>query len=725
MFRFQSSPAKRSSSFGFFLFFCLILSLPTFCPTAQGATYTVTNTNDSGAGSLRQAIIMANTNPGPDTIAFSIPGCGVVCTIHPLTPLTLNTLNGSNTTIDGYTQTGSAPATATTSATPMIEINGSAIMVNNNCLEISSSGNVIKGLVVNNCAANGISISGSGATGNHLSGNLIGTNYNGFSNGPNTFSGVFIGSGASGNIIGGSDVSERNLISGNNYSGVEISGPGTSDNVVSGNYIGTFPSGDFAMPNLQNGIRIHNGAQYNTIGGDTEGQRNLISGNGAQGIRIDGATTSNNTVSGNFIGTNAAGSGSVANAQYGVRLVAGAHHNTIGGAASGSRNIISGNGAGGIGLDTSNWNTISGNYIGTDPGGQTARGNFNGILLMNSSNNVIGGDGPGSGNIISGNTGYGVHLYGGGTPCTLNLIKGNYIGLAADGITPLPNPVGIRLQGSVSQNTVGGNLAGQRNVISGNSETGVLINTATHNTVSGNYIGTDASGRVAVGNGLRGVFLDSGANTNLIGGDDPATANVISGNRIGLWVEGDVALAQGNTIKGNFIGTDPSGLNALGNLDDGVYLGPRSQYNYIGPYNIIAFNASDGVAVDTPTALSAWITRNRIFANGDLGIRLSNGGNHDMPAPVIQSTTFGSIRIAVAACPLCTVQVFNSRFPDGEGEFYLGGGVADAAGAYTLVVDSLAYPFLTATATQEGGTSEFSAVFTSTAYILNLPMILR
>ena len=346
MFRFRNSAAERSSSFGFFLFFCLIFSLPTFCPTAQGATWTVINTNDSGVGSLRQAILSANTNPGPDTITFSIPGCGIACTIHLLTPLPLSGSNGSNTTIDGYTQTGSAPATATTAATPKIEINGSSIGADN-CINISSSGNIVKGLVVNNCAANGVSISGIGATGNHLSGNLIGTNYNGFSNGPNTFSGVFIGSGASGNIIGGSDVSERNLISGNKYSGVEISDPGTINNVVSGNYIGTFPSGDFAMPNVQNGIRIYNGAQYNTIGGDTEGQRNLISGNGAYGIRIDGANTSNNTVSGNFIGTNADGSGSVANAYYGVCLLAGAHHNTIGGAASAKRNIISGNGWGG------------------------------------------------------------------------------------------------------------------------------------------------------------------------------------------------------------------------------------------------------------------------------------------------------------------------------------------------------------------------------------------
>ena len=150
---------------------------------------------------------------------------------------------------------------------------------------------------------------------------------------------------------------------------------------------------------------------------------------------------------------------------------------------------------------------------------------------------------------------------------------------------------------------------------------------------------------------------------------------------------------------------------------------PRA--TYVGPHNTIAFNGEDGVGVDSPTAQSNFITRNRIFANGGLGINLTNGANGDIPAPVIQSTTFGSIRIAVLACPGCAVQVFNSRVPDGEGEFYLGGGLADAAGAYTLVVDGLAYPFLTATATDVRGTSEFSAVFTSTAYILNLPMILR
>lgn len=130
--------------------------------------------------------------------------------------------------------------------------------------------------------------------------------------------------------------------------------------------------------------------------------------------------------------------------------------------------------------------------------------------------------------------------------------------------------------------------------------------------------------------------------------------------------------------------------------------------------------------VDTPTATANLITRNRIFSNGGLGIHLTNGANGAIPAPVIQSTTFGSIRIAVAACPNCAVQVFNSRFPDGEGEFYLGGGWADAGGNYMLEVSGLAHPYLTATATEPNkGTSEVSPVFTSTAYLLHLPAILR
>lgn len=82
----------------------LIIAATTLSATA--ATFTVTNTNDSGAGSLRQAILDANVAAGADTIAFNIPGTGVK-KIVPLTPLP--NVSGSGTssiTIDGTTQPG-------------------------------------------------------------------------------------------------------------------------------------------------------------------------------------------------------------------------------------------------------------------------------------------------------------------------------------------------------------------------------------------------------------------------------------------------------------------------------------------------------------------------------------------------------------------------------------------------------------------------------------------
>jgi hypothetical protein len=130
------------------------------------------------------------------------------------------------------------------------------------------------------------------------------------------------------------------------------------------------------------------------------------------------------------------------------------------------------------------------------------------------------------------------------------------------------------------------------------------------------------------------------------------------------------------------------------------------------------------VGVDTPSSQSNFITRNRIFANGGLGINLTNDANGEILAPTIQTTTFGSIgsiRIAGLACPGCAVQVFNSRVPDGEGEVFLG----DGGGNYTLVVSGLPYPYLTATASDARRTSELSPVFTSTAYLLHLPTVLR
>ena len=453
-------------------------------------------------------------------------------------------------------------------------------------------------------------------------------------------------------------------------SGVEINGPGTINNVVSGNYIGTFPGGNTALPNRENGIRIYNGAQNNTIGGDSEAERNVVSGNAAAGIRLEGAETTSNVIQGNYIGLSSQGSGGIGNQLIGIYLLEGANHNTIGGGTMGEGNIVSANIGYGVVLNGANSNSISGNYIVlSSPDGGSARGNNIGIYLLGlSSGNVVGGDTSVFGNIISGNTS-GIALF-----ADTNTIQGNIIGLAADGITPLPNQNGISALGS--HNTIGGTLPAHRNIISGNLDRGLELFgeavDASNNVISGNYIGTDAGGRTAVGNRI-GVFLGPRAANNLIGGDTPGAGNVISGNQfVGIWLEGGPDICRFYTIKGNYIGTDYLGLNPLGNLDDGIYFGQVAQSNFVGPHNTIAFNGEDGVGVDSPTAQSNFITRNRIFANGGMGINLTNAANGDIPAPAIQSTTFGSIRIAVSACPGCAVQVFNSRFPDGEGEFYLG-----------------------------------------------------
>jgi titin len=674
-----------------------------------------------GVNSLRQAIINANTNPGPDTITFNIVD-PFIKTITPATPLPALTDNG--TTIDGYTQSGASPATAGSPAVLRIRINGESAAASVG-LAITSSGNTIKGLIINNFDLHGIAITGVGATGNMISGNHIGTDFTGDADLGNGGNGIYIASGATGNVIGGSGPADRNIISGNNQSGILITGTGTDTNTVSGNYIGINAAGSAALPNTLDGIRITGGAQHNRVGGASAGERNIISGNLAYGIWLEGAETNSNLIQGNYIGLSSQGFGGIGNQLLGIYLSGGANHNVIGGPTTGERNIISANIGYGIVLNGASSNFISGNYIGTSPDGGSARGNNLGIYLLEaSSGNVVGGDSPGLGNVISGNTS-GIALI-----ADTNTIRGNIIGLAADGITPLPNQNGITVMGS--HNTIGGTLPAHRNIISGNLGRGLEISglavDASNNVISGNYIGTDSSGRIAVGNQV-GLFLGPRAANNLIGGDTTDSANVISGNQfVGIWLEGGPDICRFYTIKGNYIGTDYLGLNPLGNLDDGIYFGQVAQSNFVGPDNIIAFNGGDGVQVDTPTATGNLITRNRIFTNGGLGIRLSNGGNSSIPAPDIHTTTFGSIssiRIAVSACGGCAVQVFNSRFPDGEGEFYLGGGPADAAGAYTLLVDGLAYPFLTATATDVRGTSEFSPVFTSTAYLLRLPMILR
>jgi hypothetical protein len=229
----------------------------------------------------------------------------------------------------------------------------------------ASERNVISGNSI------GVVIGDSGTTGNVIKGNYVGLNRWGTSPPVPNGTGVSIQAGAQGNTIGGTTEGERNVISGNTSYGIGISGTG---NVVKGNYIGTNAAGTAALGNNGRGVISH--GTNNTIGGDTESQRNVISGNTGEGVHIFG---SGNTVKGNYIGTNAAGTGAIGN-NVGLYIHEGAHDNTIGGAATGDGNIIAYNASDGVRVTdaTATGNTIRGNSIHSNGG--------KGIELVNGGN---------------------------------------------------------------------------------------------------------------------------------------------------------------------------------------------------------------------------------------------------------------------------------------------------------------------------------------------------
>src|SRR5262249_10118711 len=128
--------------------------------------------------------------------------------------------------------------------------------------------------------------------------------------------------------------------------GILVDGSSATGAVIAGNFLGTDPTGTTAPDNDTDGVIITGGASRATIGGTDPADRNVISGNRGEGILLDGAD--DNVVQGNYIGTNAAGTGALANGNNGVFLTNGAADNLIGGTADGARNVISGNVGNGI-----------------------------------------------------------------------------------------------------------------------------------------------------------------------------------------------------------------------------------------------------------------------------------------------------------------------------------------------------------------------------------------
>jgi hypothetical protein len=670
----------------------------------------VTNTADTGAGSLRQAMTSANAlSNHPTWIVFNIPTSdpGDSSGVWTIAPDSALPNLSAQVVLDGTTQPGFTPA-------PIIVLSGGSAGASATGLTVvaGGSGSTIRGFVVNDFAQDGINLDGASNT--TVEGNYIGTTTDGTAANGNAVDGVEIDSGATGNTIGGTTSAARNIISGNNAAdandngGVDVTDAGTANNVIAGNWIG-LGSGGAALGN-DVGITINLGATNNTIGGMTSvtgtGAGNVISGNGDEGVLILYVASTGNVVEGNLLGTDPTGK-SVAGAQFdGVYL--GSPNNTIGGSTSASRNVISGNTGSGI-EDSGSDDLIEGNFLGTDINGSFPLVNFNDIAMIGS-NNTIGGltatPGTGPGNVISGTTKYSVASTGSGI-----LIEGNLFGTDAAGKYAIPTYVGMRLQGM--NDTVGGTTIGARNiisaaglvgvqfdgagvqddfiegnfigtditgnvaipnrdgvnlangassitvannVISGNIEDALGIGGGSNISVYGNLIGTNAAGTGALGNGWYGVDIEGPETGTTIGGTTVAARNIISENALG-GISITLAGASGNTVEGNFIGTDIHGTSAFPNKI-GVLIAAPATGNTIGGTatgagNVISGNTGDGVEISGTGATANVVVGDFIgtdifgtlaVANGGYGVAINTGAS----ANIIGGTTAAARNIISA-----------------------------------------------------------------------------
>ncbi len=338
---------------------------------AQAAVFTVNSTADTDDGAcdathctLREAINLANANPGLDTIAFNIPGLGPH-TIQPTT--TLPAIMGP-VVMDGYTQPGSSrnthPAGQGLNTVLMIELDGSNVGAGISGLTIGAGNSTVKGLVINRFSDAGIVLDTNG--GNVISGNFIGTDVTGTQDLGNAGDGVLIDD-VPDNQIGGANPEERNLISGNDDDGVDISFGGATGNVVQGNLIGTDVTGTQEVSNAGDGVLIDD-APDNQIGGANPGEGNTISGNDDDGVEISFTDATGNVVQGNFIGTDVTGTQTLGNGSDGVYIYD-APGNQIGGPNPREGNRISGNGASGVAIDGGvTGNVVQGNAIFSNAG---------------------------------------------------------------------------------------------------------------------------------------------------------------------------------------------------------------------------------------------------------------------------------------------------------------------------------------------------------------------
>jgi hypothetical protein len=336
-------------------------------------TFTVGNTHDSGAGSLRDAIHQANADiegPGVDTIDFNVPTSdpGFNAANHTWTIAPLSALPAIDRPVDinGDSQPGAQPNTLADgdNAVIAIELDGAGAVSAVNGLAIDTSHSAVVGLAINRFVV-GIALEGDGDT--TVSGDFVGTDPSGTRFRSNVV-GIMVNGSA--NSIGGTMLAARNVISGNTQTGIDLEnssqfGPATG-NLIQGNFIGTDATGLHALANFR-GIQIGPDSTGNTVGGTTTGARNVISGNTERGvfltaIALPSDAPKGNLIAGNDIGVDVIGSPALGNGGVGVGLDD-ALNNTVGGLAAGAANTIAFNGGAGVAVTASARPTTFGNSI--------------------------------------------------------------------------------------------------------------------------------------------------------------------------------------------------------------------------------------------------------------------------------------------------------------------------------------------------------------------------
>jgi hypothetical protein len=650
----------------------------------------------------------------------------------------------------------------------------------------ANEGNLVSG----NSNGNGIIIlNSSGSV--IIKGNKVGTNLAGNAAIANLYNGIDVDNSLA-VVIGGAAANEGNLISGNGQAGLVIT-DASSNAIIKGNIIGTNLAGTAAIANGIHGISIYNNVLKTIVGGGLTGEGNLISGNGLYGINND-VNSPGTIITGNKIGTNLAGTAAIGNLGHGV-FIQSSNNVTIGGGSKALRNIISGNGANGIGTNNSKGFIIQGNFCGTSVTGLAAIPNtLTGLSMTNSSQNTIGGASLMQRNVLSGNIQHGLYLNnvdtttvtgnyfgtdstgnvalannlhgayaedytgcdrivwtgnvaGGNVQAgmylntvTNNTFYGNYIGLGLNGTANVGNgTLGLRMSDYSTGNIVGGSVAGQRNYMACNGSHGIDLETySSGSIIKGNYIGCDITGLIAKPNNNEGILLLHECNNTIIGGSAAGEGNIFCCSAAGSGIRSQVT--DGSTIYGNLIGVDKNGTltASFANNQWGIYL---QSYNYLaasnsytvigglaaGQANIIANNGLDGVGLlGGAGAITDYnpIIGNKIYCNGGLGIKMQTPAateNEGILAPVVSSSLTNSI--SGTGTTGNTIHVYRNQYSDGarcdcEGEIYVGTTVV-AGGTWSLThnLGLNSNQILAVTATQTNPTNS-----TSQFWVCSVPL---